>query len=52
MKDLVASDALEPDANARRPPPKDFARSVLDRSREVMRWMDAHVGPTKAPPPR
>jgi uncharacterized protein (TIGR02453 family) len=50
MKDVLAGDELEPDATLDGRRPRDFARSVWDRSREVMGWMDAHVGASTAPP--
>jgi uncharacterized protein (TIGR02453 family) len=50
MKDVLASDELAPDATLDGRRPKDFARSVWDRSRAVMTWMDAHVGPSTVPP--
>jgi hypothetical protein len=50
MKDLLAGDELGPEATLDGRRPKDFARSVWDRSREVMGWMDAHVGPSRTPP--
>ena len=50
QKDVLAGDDLRPkeilDARA----PVDFARSLWDRSRPVMDWMDAHVGPSQLPP--
>jgi uncharacterized protein (TIGR02453 family) len=50
MKDVLAGDELGPEATLDGRRPKDFARSVWDRSREVMAWMDAHVGPSRIPP--
>ena len=50
MKDVLAGDELGPEATLDGRRPKDFARSVWDRSREVMGWMDAHVGPSRLPP--
>jgi uncharacterized protein (TIGR02453 family) len=52
MKDVLAGDELGPDATLDGRRPRDFARSVWDRSREVMGWMDAHVGASTAPPER
>ena len=49
MKDVLASDELGPDGTLDGRRPKDFARSVWDRSRAVMGWMDAHVGPAQVP---
>ena len=50
MKDVLAGDELAPEATLDGRRPKDFARSVWDRSREVMAWMDAQVGPSRLPP--
>jgi uncharacterized protein (DUF2461 family) len=50
MKDVLAGDELGPEATLDGRRPKDFARSVWDRSREVMGWMDAHVGASTVPP--
>ena len=50
MTELLASDELDPGATLDGRHPKDFARSVWDRSREVMAWMDAHLGASTAPP--
>ena len=50
MKDVLAGDELGPEATLDGRRPLDFARSLWDRSREVMGWMDAHVGPSTAPP--
>jgi uncharacterized protein (DUF2461 family) len=50
MKDVLAGDELEPEATLDGRRPRDFARSVWDRSREVMGWIDAHVGASTAPP--
>jgi uncharacterized protein (TIGR02453 family) len=50
MKDVLAGDELGPEATLDGRRPKDFARSVWDRSREVMAWLDAHVGPSRLPP--
>jgi uncharacterized protein (TIGR02453 family) len=50
MKDLLAGDELGPAETLDGRRPRDFARSLWDRSREVMGWMDAHVGPSTAPP--
>ena len=50
LKDVLAGDELGPEATLDGRRPKDFARSVWDRSREVMGWMDAHVGPSQIPP--
>jgi uncharacterized protein (TIGR02453 family) len=50
FKDVLAGDELGPEATLEGRRPKDFARSVWDRSREVMGWMDAHVGPSRLPP--
>ena len=50
MKDLLAGAELAPAETLDGRRPKDFARSVWDRSREAMRWMDAHVGASTAPP--
>jgi uncharacterized protein (TIGR02453 family) len=50
MKDVLAGDELGPEATLDGRRPKDFARSVWDRSREVMAWMDARVGPSRLPP--
>jgi uncharacterized protein (TIGR02453 family) len=50
MKDLLASDTLGPKETLDGRRPLALARSVWDRSREVMRWMDAHVGPSETPP--
>ena len=52
MKDVLAGDELAPEATLDGRRPKDFARSVWDRSREVMGWMDAHVGASTLPPDR
>ena len=52
MKDVLAGDELAPVATLDGRRPKDFARSVWDRSREVMGWMDAHVGASTLPPDR
>ena len=49
MKDVLAGDELGPEATLDGRRPKDFARSVWDRSREVMAWMDAYVGPSRLP---
>jgi uncharacterized protein (TIGR02453 family) len=50
MKDVLAGDELGPEATLDGRRPKEFARSVWDRSREVMGWMDTHVGPSTLPP--
>jgi uncharacterized protein (TIGR02453 family) len=50
MKDLLAGDELGPKATLDGRRPKEFARSLWDRSREVMGWMDAHVGASTVPP--
>jgi uncharacterized protein (TIGR02453 family) len=50
MKDVLAGGELGPEATLDGRRPQDFARSVWDRSREVMGWMDAHVGPSTLPP--
>jgi uncharacterized protein (TIGR02453 family) len=50
MTDVLASDELGPEVTLDGRRPKDFARSVWDRSRAVMAWMDAHVGPSTVPP--
>jgi hypothetical protein len=50
MKDLLASDTLGPAETLDGRRPLALARSVWDRSREVMAWMDAHVGPSETPP--
>jgi uncharacterized protein (TIGR02453 family) len=50
MKDVLAGDELGPEATLDGRRPKDFARSVWHRSREVMAWMDAQVGPSRLPP--
>jgi uncharacterized protein (TIGR02453 family) len=50
MKEVLAGDELGPEATLDGRGPKDFARSVWDRSREVMAWMDAQVGPSRLPP--
>jgi uncharacterized protein (TIGR02453 family) len=50
MKDLLAGDELGPEATLDGRRPRDFARSLWDRSREVMGWMDAHVGASTVPP--
>ena len=50
MKDLLAGAQLDPAGTLDGRRPKDFARSVWDRSRAVMAWMDAHVGPSTLPP--
>lgn len=50
MKDLLAGDELGPAETLDGRRPLDFARSLWDRSREVMAWMDAHVGPSTQPP--
>jgi uncharacterized protein (TIGR02453 family) len=42
--DLGAAETLDGRA------PAAFARSVWDRSRPVMAWMDAHVGASRTPP--
>lgn len=52
MKDLLAGDQLGPAETLDGRRAKEFARSVWDRSREVMRWMDARVGPSQLPPDR
>ncbi len=52
FKELLASDELGPAETLDGRRPKDFARSVWDRSRTVMAWMDAHVGPSRLPPER
>jgi len=49
-KDLLAGDQLDPEKTLDGRRPKDFARSLWDRSRAVMAWMDAHVGPSTLPP--
>ena len=50
MKDFLAGDELGPAETLEGRRPLDFARSVWDRSRESMAWMDAHVGPSSQPP--
>jgi uncharacterized protein (TIGR02453 family) len=50
MKDVLAGDELDPAGTLDGRRPRDFARSVWDRSREVMGWMDAHVGASEVPP--
>jgi uncharacterized protein (TIGR02453 family) len=52
LKDLLASDTLGPEATLDGRRPLELARSVWDRAREVMSWMDAHVGPSSEPPDR
>jgi hypothetical protein len=50
MKDVLAGDELGPAATLDGRRPVAFARSLWDRSREVMGWMDAHVGASTVPP--
>jgi uncharacterized protein (TIGR02453 family) len=50
LKDVLAMDTLGEGGTLDGRRPKDFARSVWDRSRLVMGWMDAHVGPSTLPP--
>jgi uncharacterized protein (TIGR02453 family) len=50
MKDLLAGDDLGPVETLDGRRPVAFARSAWEGSRAVMRWMDAHVGPSTAPP--
>lgn len=50
MKDFLASDELGPAETLDGRRPLDFARSLWDRSRESMAWMDHHVGPSTQPP--
>lgn len=50
MKDVLALGSLGPDQTLDGRRPLEFARSVWDRSRPVMEWMDAHVGPSSTPP--
>jgi uncharacterized protein (TIGR02453 family) len=50
MKDLLASDELGSAETLDGRRPQEFALSVWDRSREVMGWMDAHVGASEIPP--
>jgi uncharacterized protein (TIGR02453 family) len=49
MKDLLAGDALGPEDTLDGRRPKQVARSLWDRSREVMGWMDLHVGASDLP---
>ena len=49
-KDVLAGDDLGPEGTLDGRAPVAFARSLWDRSRRVMRWMDAHVGPSALPP--
>ena len=48
-KDVLAGDDLDPKATLDGRVPVAFARSLWDRSRPVMEWMDAHVGPSAIP---
>jgi uncharacterized protein (TIGR02453 family) len=50
MKDVLASAELDGAATLDGLRPVAFARTVWDRSRPVMAWMDAHVGPSTLPP--
>lgn len=50
MKDVLAGDELGPEATLDGRRPIDFARSVWDRSRALMGWMDIRVGPSRLPP--
>ncbi len=52
LKELLASDELGPAETLDGRRPKAFARSVWDRSRAVMGWLDAHVGASTLPPDR
>jgi uncharacterized protein (DUF2461 family) len=50
MKDLLGSDELGAAEALEGRRPVAFARSVWDRTRAVMGWMDAHVGASALPP--
>lgn len=50
QKDVLAGADLEPEETLDGRAPVAFARSLWDRSRPVMDWMDAHVGPSEIPP--
>jgi uncharacterized protein (TIGR02453 family) len=50
MKDLLGSDELGAAEALDGRRPVAFARSVWDRTRAVMGWMDAHVGASALPP--
>jgi uncharacterized protein (TIGR02453 family) len=50
QKDVLAGDDLGPEGTLDGRAPVGFARSLWDRSRRVMDWMDAHVGPSEVPP--
>ena len=50
QKDVLAGDDLDAKATLDGRAPVAFARSLWDRSRPVMEWMDAHVGPSVIPP--
>ncbi len=47
QEDVLAGDDLGPDDGRA---PIAFARGLRHRSRPVMDWMDAHVGPSETPP--
>jgi hypothetical protein len=50
MKDVVAGDDLDAAGTLDGRRPVAFVRSLWDRSRAVMDWMDAHVGVSTLPP--
>ena len=50
LKDVLAGDDLDPAGTLDGRRPVAFARALWDRSRPVMGWMDAHVGPSLLPP--
>jgi uncharacterized protein (TIGR02453 family) len=50
MKDVVAGDDLDAAETLDGRRPVAFVRSLWDRSRAVMDWMDAHVGASTLPP--
>lgn len=50
QKDVLAGADLGPEATMDGRASVSFARSLWDRSRPVMEWMDAHVGPSETPP--
>lgn len=49
QKDVLAGADLDPAATLEGREPKNFARSVWDRSRNVMGWMDKAVGASRIP---
>ena len=50
QKDVLARADLAPEETLDGRVPVDFARSLWERSRGVMEWMDSHVGPSEIPP--